>query len=210
MKKISIFLVFICSVCHLVNAQNMASIFSSMPDRMILPFDSIQRLDIIDLYNAGRSPQIVNHFGDTAKLVVFHEDYLQIKSGNMQLEIALLPMVNDSKIIAVVKSVCSPVCDSKILFYTTEWKSLNTDIFITPVTQTWFFADGIDRNDEYFKSFENALDLELMQFSFENHGLTLVQTYNTPQYLSPDIRKKADKYLKKESKKYTWNQVRYQ
>ncbi len=210
MKKISIFILFICSFCSLVNAQNITSVFSSIPDEMVLPLDSIQRLDILDLYNAGRAAQIVNHLGDTARLISLKENFLQLETGNMQLEIALLPMINDSKIIGVIKTVCVPVCDSKISFYTTEWKSLDSAIFYTPVTKEWFIADNIDRNDEYFKSFENVLDMDLMQFNFENNGLLLVQKYNTSQYLSPDIKVKTDKFLKKEPKKYVWNQIRFE
>jgi hypothetical protein len=181
-----------------------------MPDKMIVPLDSIQRLDIIDLYNAGRSPQIVNHLGDTTHLVALQDNYLQLKSGNLQLEIALLPMINDSKIIGVIKTVCAPVCDSRVLFFTTEWKPLDSGIFITPVTQSWFIAEDVDKDDKYFRTVENALDMELMRFCFENEGLSLVQTYNTPQYLSTDIQAWADKYLKKESRRYTWNKIKYE
>ncbi len=210
MKKIKLFILLICSLCSVAKAQNMTSVFSSMPDKMMLPLDSIQRLDIIDLFNAGRAAQLVNRLGDTTSLVVFQDNYVQIKSGNLQFEIALLPMINDSKIISVIKTVCAPVCDSKISFYSMEWKPLASDIFLTPATPGWFITDRVDRNDEYFKSFKNALDMDMMQFSFEDKGLSLVQKYNTPQYLSPDVRMKADKYLKKESKRYTWNQIRFE
>ncbi|MDR1369469.1 MAG: DUF3256 family protein [Dysgonamonadaceae bacterium] len=209
MKKISVFILFIV-FCGAAGAQGMASIFSSMPDRMIEPVDSILRLDIIDLYNAGRSPQIINHFGDTARLVALEDNYLQFQSGNLTLEIASLPMINDSKVIGVIKTVCAPVCDSRVLFFTTEWKPLDPGVFINPVAWDWFISEGVDRDNEYFKTVESALDMELMQFSFDNNGLSLVQTYNTPQYLSIDLRASAGKYLKKESKRYTWNKVRFE
>ena len=210
MKKISIFIIVICSFFSTAKAQDITSLFSSMPERMLLPLDSIQRLDIVDLYRAGRNVEVANLLSESVHIVSLQDNYLKIKFGNSTLEIALLSMINDSKLICVIKTVCAPVCDSQILFYTTEWKPLDTHIFINPSTKDWFFAENIDKNNEYFKSFEAALDMEMMQFGFEENGLSLVQTYNTPQYLSPDIRTKADKYLKKESKRYTWNKVRFE
>ena len=210
MKKISIFTIVICSFFSVAKAQDIASLFSSMPDKMLLPLDSTQRLDIVDLHLAGRTAEVVSHLGETNRLVSLQDNYLQLKFGNSTLEIALLTMINDSKVICVIKTVCVPVCDSQILFYTTEWRPLDSHIFINPVTKDWFFAENIDKNNEYFRSFESALDMEMMQFCFEENGLSLIQTYNTAQYLSPDIRKNADKYLKKESKRYIWNKVGFE
>jgi hypothetical protein len=167
-------------------------------------------LDIVDLYNAGRAARIVNNLGDTSRLISLNENYLALTTGNLQLEMALLPMINDSKIICVIKTVCAPVCDSRVSFYTTDWKLMDSSVFFNPVEKNWFILDGVDRNDEYFKTFEEALDMDLMQFGFENDGFSLIQIYTTPQYLSPDIRGKSDKYLKNEPKKYTWNKIRYE
>jgi len=210
MKKISIFIIVICSFFGTAKAQDIASLFTSMPEKMLLPMDSSQRLDIIDLYRAGRKAEVVSLLGESVLMTTLQDNYLQIKSGNSTLEMALLPMINDSKITCVIRTVCAPVCDSRISFYTTEWKPLDAHIFITPVTKDWFIAEDIDKNNEYFKSFESALDMDMMQLCFEENGLSLIQTYTTPQYLSPDIRTKADKYLKHESKRYIWNKVRFE
>lgn len=200
---------FICCFCA-VKAQNAASVFSSVPDKILLPLDSIQRLDIVDLYNAGRVAQIINNLGDTSRLVSLNENYLVLETENFRFEMALVPMINDSKIICIIKTVCAPVCDSRVSFYTTDWKRMDSGVFFKPVEKDWFILEGIDRNDEYFKTFEYALDMDLMRFGFENDGLLLVQTYTAPQYLSLDIRGKTDKYLKSEPKKYTWNKIRYE
>lgn len=209
MKKISIFIVFL-SCFGMMKSQDIASVFTSIPDKMILPVDSMSRLDIVDLYRAGRVAQVVNSFEDTTRMVSLKENSLSLQVGNLRFDLALLPMINDSKIICVIKTVCAPVCDSKVSFYTTEWKELESKIFFTPVTGKWFLSEGTDHDNVYFAEVDASLDMSFMHFTFEEGGLQLVQTYNTPQYLSSDMQKKADKYLKKEPKKFTWNKIKYE
>ncbi len=210
MKKLSIYILFFSLVCSSLQSQNLRSIFESMPDRMLLPMDSMQRLDIIDFYQAKKTAQVVNGLNDTCRLRYYSENYMELKIGNASFVLALLPMINDSKVLCIIKTVCAPVCDSRLEFYTTEWKPLDSRIFLHPVGREWFLKENMDREDEYFKSFEAGLDMDLMEYHLDKDNLTLTQRYNTPLYLSLDYKEKAKKYIKPEPKTYHWTQVKFE
>lgn len=204
-------LILVCCIVSLLGrAQTMTDVFSKIPGRQMALVDSVKRLDLMDLYKAGKHAEVKNNLGDICLLKSFSEDYLLLQIGSGTVEVILLPMINDSKVVCLVQTVCAPVCDSRIEFYTTEWKQLETDVFITPVPATWFFKDSVQASDLYFRDIQTILDMNLMQFNFDKETLTLKQTYLTPQYLDANSRKKVEAYLKSEPKVFHWKQTRFE
>ena len=134
---------------------------------------------------------------------------MELLSGNFSMQIALLKLVNDSKIICLIQTVCAPVCDSQLGFYTVEWKPLNISDFILPVDTFWFIKDDVDKTGEDFINASKSLDMDLMQYRFDPEKLELTQTYTTPQYLSIEDKEAIEPFLKQEPKVFTWEQMRF-
>ena len=207
MKKVALLFLGLLSIC--CNAQDISSVFGNMPKDLILLVDSIQRQDLLDLYKNKASANIKDKLNGDVTLSALKEDFIELHSGNFSIQIALLKLVNDSKIIFLIQTVCAPVCDSQLSFYTTDWKPLDTSDFIFPANASWFIKDDADKTGEDFINASKSLDMDLMQFHFNPEKLELTQTYTTPQYLSKEDRKAIEPFLKQEPKVFIWEKMRF-
>jgi hypothetical protein len=200
MKKIWTGIIAGCMLLS-VNAQTMKEIFITTPDVVLLPLSADARMDLIDLYTDGREAVALNSLDDKVVLNCLTDNYLKIQSGNATTELFFLTMVNESKLIGLIQTVCAPVCDSRLEFYSLKWKKLGADLFISPAPKSCFVEDSLDFP---------ALDIVLMEFHYDEEKQCLSQTYNTPAYLSPEDREIIARSIKAESKVYQWNGIRFE
>jgi hypothetical protein len=209
MKKLLIIIV-ICLAGISVKGQTTGEIFASMSEPLLTPLTLTNRLDLVDLFNAGRKAEVKNLLGDTCFLTKLTDNYLQIRVGNAGLELVLLPLVNDSKIICLIHTIYAPIADSFLEFYTPAGKKLNTDLFISPAGKAAFIKDGVDPNEQTVRNALIPLDIALTQFRYDPEKEELLQSYNTPEYLSGEEREKATPYLKETPLIFKWNQIRFE
>ena len=205
MKITGLLLACLLSLC--CTAQNMTTVFGNMPKNLTLLVDSTKRQDLMDLFKEGMSNSIKDKLNGKVSLSRFAENFMELKSGNYSLQIALLNLVNDSKIVCTIETVCAPVCDSRLSFYTSEWKPLDTSYFIQLAEVSEFIKDDVDKNNEDFINAVKSLDMDLMRYDFDPEKLTLTQTYTTPLYLSKEDKEKIEPFLKKEPKIFEWKKL---
>jgi len=211
MKSKFIFTVFfLFAALRFVHGQTVAELFVKLPDSAFLPLTTSDRLDLIDLYKAGGKATVKNRFDDSCSILRMTDDYLQIQSGKSTMELFLLPMINDSKIIGLIQTVCAPVCDSHLEFYTTGWKKLTTSFFITFANKYNFLKEGVQTEDKEVKNALVSLDISLMQLHYDPDKRELQQTYTTPDYLSKPDRAKVKPYLKETPVQFKWNRMHFE
>ena len=211
MKSKIIFTVFLMSAAvRLVQAQTASELFVTLPDPALLSLTVSDRLDLMDMYKAGEKATVKNQFNDSCSIVRMTDDYLQIQTGKNTMELFLLPLINDSKIAGLIQTVCTPVCDSKLEFFTTSWKKLTASVFITFAGKNDFLKDGINTEDENVKNALIPLDISFMKLHYDPEKQELQQYYTTPDYLSETDRNKAMPYLKETPKRFKWNLTRFE
>jgi len=210
MKKIISIVFTIVCLPFVLSAQTAEKLFISMPDRMLLTLSETNRMELVELYKGGLTAAVENQMGDSCFLVRMTNDYLQLQEGTSSLEIIVLPMVNDSKVVGLIRTACAPLCDSHLTFYTVNWKQLNTDLFITPAGKDRFIKAGVNIDEQKVRNALIPLDISLMQFHYNPDTHELLQYYNTPQYLSAEDRAKAAPYLKNTPVVFKWNQSRFE
>ncbi|WP_363318616.1 DUF3256 family protein [Massilibacteroides sp.] len=193
-----------------VNAQNMATLFSGMPDEYVPHLESAWRKDLIDLYNTGKTASLKNTMEGTSTLLKLTENYMLLQSTERStIEMKLLPLINNTNIICVVTTVNAPVADSRIAFFTTEWKPLASDELFTPVTADWYLKEDVDKTTDAYKDIISRLDIELIQYNLNPDNLTLTATYTTPLYLNKEDREKLTPYIKETPRLFTWESSRF-
>jgi hypothetical protein len=210
MKLKFIFILFLLSANHLVQGQTAGELFAKLPESALLPLTVSDRLDLIDWYKEGKKASVKNQFDDSCSIVRLTDDYLQIQIGKNTTELFLLSMINDSKIVGMIQTVCVPVCDSYIEFYTTSWRKLTSSVFITFVDKYDFLKEGINPEDEKVKNALIPLDISLMQLHYDPDNHELQQYYRTPDYLSETDKTQIMPYLKETPKIYKWNLTRFE
>jgi hypothetical protein len=211
MKSKIIFTVLLLSlVIHSIQGQTASELFVKLPESAFLPLAVSDRLDLIDMYKSGGKATVKNSFEDSCSIIRLTDDYLQVQTGKNTMELFLLPMINDSKIVGLIQTVCAPVCDSYIEFYTTAWKKLATSAFITLAGKNDFLKDSVNIDNEEVKNALIPLDISLMQLHYDPENRELQQYYTTPEYLSEPDRAKAKPYLKETPKVFKWNLTHFE
>jgi hypothetical protein len=184
-----------------MQAQTTKEAFISLPENLSADLNAYLRMDLIDLYHAGLPALVKNSLGDTLVLERLTPDYLRLKAGGGSLQLIVLKMINESPLYCLIRTVCSPVCDSRIEFYSPSWNRLQPENFVSPASPEFFIEN---------KSDFPCIDISLMQWVYEPETAALQQIYNTPHYLSPDDRQSIQPFVKATAKHYYWTGMRFE
>lgn len=204
MKRVLI-IVWLAFCVFQLKAQNMAEVFVSMPDEYVPQLEDAWRKDLVDLYNSGENAQLKNNMNGTSRLVKLTKDYLLLESTERTtLELKLLPLVNNTFVICKIITVKAPVADSRIAFFSPDWKPLNASDLLEPVTAGWFIREDANKESMAFQESTSRLDMDLFEYKLSPDDYTLTQIYTTPQYTDKETQKKLKPFLKDSPKVYTW------
>lgn len=193
-----------------VNAQNVASFFINMPNEKIPQLEEAWRKDLVDLFQSGKEATLENLMGGRSTLKELTADYLLLQTSERSLlEIKLLPLINDTYLACVITTVSAPVADSRVDFFTTEWKSLPATDLWEPAKPEWFIKDGTDQNSQEFLHAITLLDMDLIHYQLNPENQTLTATYTTPDYLNNESREEVKPFLKETPEVYQWKSGRF-
>ena len=199
-----------CVFAFGVKAQEMETVFVTMPDQYIPQLENAWKKDLVDLYNSGKEAQLKNTMNGTSTLKKMTSDYLLLEvTSRSTVEMKLLPLVNNTNIVCLVTTVDGPVSDSRIAFFTTEWEPLNASDLYTPVSSDWFIKEGVDKNSVSFIEAMTLLDMNMQKLSLSPDSQTLTVAYTTPRYLGVEDRNMVVPFLKNESKVLTWEKFHF-
>lgn len=209
MKRL-IFSILICAFALGVKAQEMDALFISIPDQNIPQLENAWRKDLVDLYKSGKDATLKNTMNGSSSLKKLTSDYLLLQATERSsIEMKLLPLVNNTNVICMIRTVNGPVADSQIEFFTTDWQPLAVSDLFTPVDADWFIKDDTDKNSNAFQDAASRLDMDLIQYTLSPDNQTLTATYTTPLYLSREDRKAVIPFIKESPKVYTWEKYHF-
>ena len=104
-------------------AQDMKSVFVSMPDSIAPLLTKVNKEDCVDFLAYNMKAEVKNRFGGATELKVLTDDYLFLQTtANSSMEMKLLPVNDSTKVVCMIKTVCSSACDSEVHFYSSDWK----------------------------------------------------------------------------------------
>lgn len=204
MKRVLI-VVWLAFCAFQLRAQDMAEVFVAMPDEYVPQLEDAWRKDLVDLYRSGENAQLKNNMNGTSRLVKLTKDYLLLESTERTtVEMKLLPLINNTFVICKIVTLKAPVADSRISFFSPDWKPLNTSDLLEPVSAGWFIREDTDKESMAFQEVTSRLDMDLFEYKLSPDDYTLTQTYTTPQYTDKEIQEKLKPFLKGSPKVYTW------
>lgn len=208
MKKI--FFILSLLITGLVQAQNISPLVIAMPDDMLIGITLDQRKLLIAPENDTTDISVVNAVGDTVKRLGFSEDFISLQTSKVgNLQVKLLPLVNNTQIIGVITTVCGPACDSRINFYTTDWQPLAQSDLFPETSKENFIKNGVDRNSEAFLNAYATLDMTPVKLSFSATDRNVSAVYDIKKYLSKEDYEQLLPFLKEAPVTYTWDKFVY-
>ncbi len=134
---------------------------------------------------------------------------ITVKTSNAgTIQIKLLPLINNSKIVCVVNSVCAKVCDSNIRFYDTGWNLLPRQPLLPKISAALF----IDKNKsgEEYERVLSALSINPISFSFEKGSDNLEVKLNYKNYMPEEIIREISPFIRQDSITLHWNNTSFQ
>lgn len=207
MKQIT-FVIFLFAVGALfvpdANAQQAKTLFVNMPDSLSPLLTAVNRADCIDFLESNMRALVENRFGRKSEMTVLGEDYIRMQmSPQTSWQMKVLPVNDSTKVICTVSTVCAPVCDSDIKFYTTDWKELPAEEFLSaqPVMDD-FFQTADSANYDFINGRRQA-DMLLVQAELSKEAPTLTFTLTTPRYMEKETAEKLKPFLRR-SVVYSW------
>lgn len=181
-----------------LQAQEAKALFINMPDSLTPLLTKVNREDCIDFLESKMKAQIDNRFGRKSEMTDLSKDYIRMQmSPQTSWQMKVLALNDTTKVICTVSTACAPACDSRISFYTTEWKPLDKSPFITlPVMND--FLNTPDSTTIYaFEEARLAADMLLMKADFNKDNTELTFTLTTPEYMSKETAEKLKPFLRR-------------
>lgn len=210
MKKTSIY-IFLALLASLpIAAQDLTSVFLNIPDSLLIGLSAEGKDALIKNPADTAKVSTLSVFGGEVARNAISEDYLSLQTSPAgTLQIKLLPLVNDSKIVCMVKTVCGKACDSQVEFYSTAWEPL-TDVSLFPVPHAdWFVKTDANRNTEDFYNAFVAVDMLPYKIDLSPDKAEALVTLDLENYLSEEDFKKIKPYLNETPKTLTWDKVSF-
>lgn len=183
--------------------QKIDDVFKTMPNA-ILPGLSVSNRTML-LLDTGKTV-IPYSLGKMEKLA-YSSDFLKIKTSEIgTTQLKLLPLIDDTYIICVIKTVCGKACDNNIRFYSTDWKELEAKTFLSHIPVASFF-DSSKKNSENYKFALSLLDIYPISAEFENGSNALTLRLDLEGYLSDEQLAKIKPFIKSETITLNWNNM---
>ena len=204
-------LIIVSIFCALsATAQNMKSVFVSMPDSIAPLLTQTNKEDCIDFLDSNMKAVVKNRFGNEAEMKALTENYVLMQTSPVgTLEMKLLPVNDSTNVVCMVKTVCASACDSEVHFYTSDWsKKLDAKNFLQTPEADAFFLPNDTLTDEDALIRKKA-DMLLMKVSLSKDDASLTYIYSTPDYLNKEDREKLLPHLRKEPIVLRWQDGKF-
>ena len=200
------FLIIVSIFCALsAVAQDMKSVFVSMPDSIAPLLTQTNKEDCVDFLDSDLKAVVRNRFGNEAELKVLTGDYMLMQTSSVStLEMKLLPVNDSVKVLCMVKTVCASACNSEVHFYTPNWEAeiWEGSFLHKPEAERFFLpSDSLTEESERIRK---QADMHLMKVSLAKDDASLTFIYTTPDYLNKEDREELLPYLRKEPIVLRW------
>lgn len=200
MKRYFTLLLLSC-IALLSYGQTMDEVFKTMPGDFLPAFSEADRTMLL----VDSSLSVIPYALGEIERLAYSDTFLSIKTSEVgTMQIKILPLINNTQIIVLIKTVCSGICDSDIRFFTSEWVEIEKDSLLPAITPSVFF-DQKELDTPGFKWTVSQIDIFPLQFQFKNGGDNLQVKFDIVNHLSSQDSVKISPYLVTETIDLMWN-----
>lgn len=209
MKQI-IFALLFATISFSANAQDIAGIFSSAPESVLPGLDKEQRYSLIISNEDTTKVFVQTPIYKRVERKAFSDNYILLQTSDIATtQIKLLPLINDSKIVCVVKTIKGKAADSQVQFYTTNWNPIAVEDLLPKKDVKWFIKDNADTTTVEYKNAVAMVDMLPVTFTLSDKNNDIVAQFDIKNYLSKDDYKMLQPYLIEEGKTFSWDKISY-
>lgn len=200
MKRYFTLLILTC-ITFLNYGQTMDEVFKTMPNDFLPAFSEADKTMLL----VDSSLSVIPYAMGEIERLAYSDTFLSIKTSEVgTMQIKILPLINNTKIIALIKTVCSGICDSDIRFFTSEWDEIDKSSLL-PTIPPHIFFDKNKMDTPGFKWAVSQIDIFPLQFQFKNESNDLQVKFDIINHISAQDVAKIEPYLVKETIDLLWN-----
>ncbi|MDR1004371.1 MAG: DUF3256 family protein [Prevotellaceae bacterium] len=189
-----------------LHAQEAKTVFINMPDSICPLLTAVNRADCIDFLESQMKAEVTNRLNQKSEMTRLTANDIHINlTPTSTWQLRLLATSDSTSVISVITTACAPACDSRIRFYTDQWKELPAGQFITPPVLNDFLTLPADTADYALRDAVRQADMLLLKASFDTDTPALTFTLSTPDYMNKEA---ADTLLPhvRQAIVYQWQQ----
>ena len=178
-------------IFQLSTAQNVEKLYVNMPDALNPTLSKQNRLELLEYHKASQGDSIDNRFGNKAYLSILDtlQKYIVVKNTpNSTFEMKVLKLENDVPLIGIIRTVCAPVCQSKVEFYDTAWNKISLQ-FTMPKAIEWINESALSQETIDRKWLENLLENSFITLTFDAANQEIIAKNNSLDYVNEVDRK---------------------
>ena len=182
--------------------QTMNELFKTMPNEYLPAFSEANKTMLL----VDSSLSVIPYPLGEIERLEYSDTFLSLKTSDVgTMQIKILPLVNKTQVIALIKTVCSSnVCDSDIRFFTNEWEEIQKSSLL-PVIPPLKFFDETKMDTPEFKWAVSQIDMYPLQYQFKNGSNDLQAKLNINAHLSTQDSIKVAPFLITDSIDLSWN-----
>lgn len=209
MKKIIFASLLALAMCMGAKGQDLRSVLLEMPRNIIYGLTVDMKESLLN------DPTDTTKFVSTAiyekiERKAIGTDYILLKTSEVgTTEIKLLPLVNGSKIVCLIQSVCDNICDSKISFYTDKWVAIDGTELIPEKEVNWFIKEDADKSSEKYTQAINSLNMTPMKATFSADENAISITFDPKGFMSREDYQLLEPFLTKAPKVLKWDKSKF-
>ena len=201
-RRILSILIVCVSVIGPVRAEDLRTLFIGMPDSIMPTLTKSERMDFLDYMDSGMRARVRNMQGGESEMTLFQDNMLSVKTSQSgRMDMVLLGKKGGGNIICIIKTVTARYDDSRLSFFTEDWKPVPVEDLI----ELPKFDDYLTK--EAFKS--DSLDVLKKMSILRLQSATPVDgalefRYTSLEYVGED----ADRFkswFRQEPIRYVWN-----
>lgn len=205
-------LLFAGGICSFTSAYAQTSVrtpeakklFVNMPDSLTPLLTAVNKADCIDFLESKMKAQVDNRFGSKSEMTELSKDYVRMQmTPQSTWQMKSLALNDSTHVVCIINTACAPACDSRVSFYTTDWKPLSASRFVTLPVMDDFMLSPDSAAIYTFDEARRSADMLLMKADLNKDHTELTVTLSTPDYMSKETAEKLMPFLRR-SIVYQW------
>ncbi len=186
-----------------LGAQDITTLWLSMPLEQTHYLSLEDRKEMIECYNIGVDTSVENRLQSTSYVDTLAEDYGRFGlSSALDLQLVRLPQEDGDSILCVIHSYSAPATQSKVSFYSLDWHRLSVDGRLPDVEFSELIAKPDSMSMDEFNSLTMWAEPQLIEMSYDAKTATLEASLSIP-YVEREKRVEMDKMRCKYILKWT-------
>lgn len=187
MKKLVIIIFALFAIATAQAQEDIRQLFAKENEGLFQSLTLATRYELLNKFDRGDTTHVLNNLRtEETRLLSLTPNHMVIKtSAGKTVEMKMLFKSKTDTVVAVIETVATPVKDSKISFFDTNWNRLDATKFFVAPTAADFIMPRAPRNvrDELL----NGISFAMIEMKFQ--GETLVATCNLNDfYMATDFK----------------------